>query len=232
MSWRLAKSLTNLRKQVNAEYPKRSKDRDGTIGDAAHAATASDHNPNPSGVVCALDLTHDPKNGFDAHALAEHLRVHRHPNLRYIISNARIAGWWNGWTWEASSGHTQHIHVSVGNHGVADGQTTSNYDSTKDWNITKEEIMEKTAYKYLIKGVLNRSVTKEDEKKHLGKDPNDVILELVKWSEKHNRSYGQTVGQLNAEIKQLRTEIAALKKQLATKPAEYVEVTDKLYKKK
>lgn len=135
MAWRLANSLTKLRNQVNAAYPRRSKVSDGTIGDAAHAAGASDHNPNPNGVVCALDLTHDPANGFDAHALAEHLRVNRHPNLRYIISNARIAGAHTNWQWQPSSGHYQHAHISVGNANAPDGQTTYNYDGTDDWNI-------------------------------------------------------------------------------------------------
>lgn len=134
-TWRLAKSLSTLRSQVNAAYPNRSKVSDGTIGDAAHQATASDHNPNRNGVVCALDLTHDPAGGFDAHALAEHLRLNRHPNLRYIISNARIAGYWNNWQWTPSSGHFKHIHVSVGTHNVSDGQTYDNYDSLKEWNI-------------------------------------------------------------------------------------------------
>ena len=141
MSWRLANSLTTLRNQVNAAYPNRSKVSDGTIGDAAHAASASDHNPNRNGVVCALDLTHDPKNGFDAHALAEHLRKNRHPNLRYVISNARIAGYWNNWQWRPSVGHYQHCHISVGTHSVGDGQTYDNYDSTQAWNIGKGEDM-------------------------------------------------------------------------------------------
>lgn len=147
-SWRLAKSLETLRSQVNAAYPNRSKASDGTIGDAAHAASASDHNPNPNGVVTALDLTHDPANGFDAHALAEHLRTHRHPSLRYVISNARIAGAWTNWGWQPSSGHTQHVHISVGNHGVADGQTTSNYDSTKLWSIKEDNVYKGKSAKF------------------------------------------------------------------------------------
>jgi hypothetical protein len=134
-AWRLARSLETLRNQVNAAYPRRSKASDGTIGDASHAASASDHNPNRNGVVCALDLTHDPTNGFDAHALAEHLRTHRHPNLRYIISNARIAGWWTNWQWQPSSGHTNHVHISVGTLGVGDGQTYDRYDDTTNWNL-------------------------------------------------------------------------------------------------
>jgi hypothetical protein len=135
MAWRIARSLEQLRNQVNAQYPNRSKASDGVIGDAAHASSASDHNPNRNSVVCAMDLTHDPANGFDAHALAEWLRTHRHPNLRYVISKGRIAGWWNGWQWEASSGHFAHIHVSVGTLGVGDGQTYDRYDDTSLWDI-------------------------------------------------------------------------------------------------
>lgn len=135
MSWRLANSLVTLRDQVNTSYPNRSKASDGTIGDAAHASGLSDHNPNRNGVVCALDLTDDPANGFNAHALAEHLRKNRHPNLRYVISNNRIAGWWSNWEWQPSSGHTKHIHVSVGTLDVWDGQTYDRYDDTTKWDI-------------------------------------------------------------------------------------------------
>jgi hypothetical protein len=135
MAWRLAKSLETLRNQINGAYPNRSRVSDGTIGDAAHAASASDHNPNINGVVCAIDITHDPANGFDAGAFAEHIRTHRHPNLRYVIFNQRIAGYWNNWQWEASSGHTQHVHVSVGTLNIGDGQTYDRYDNTEQWDI-------------------------------------------------------------------------------------------------
>lgn len=141
MSWRLANSLVRLRDQVNAAYPNRSKASDGTIGDTSHAAGASDHNPNAAGVVNAMDLTHDPANGFDAHALAERLRTNRHPNLRYIISNSRIASAGTGWEWWKYSGsnpHNKHVHISVGNPTTTtgDGQSVSNYDNTTDWNIS------------------------------------------------------------------------------------------------
>ncbi len=136
MAWRAAKSLTTLLNQVNAAYPKRNKAFDGIIGDAAHAAVASDHNPNAAGVVTALDLTNHP-GYFDAHKLADTLITNRHPNLEYVISNGRIAGAWTNWEWQAYSGsnpHTKHIHVSVGDN-KADGKATGNYDSTQPWVI-------------------------------------------------------------------------------------------------
>lgn len=137
MAWRLANSLQILLNQANVLYPGRSKLSDGTLGDAAHAAVASDHNPNRYGVVCALDLTHDPSKGFDAHAVANLLIAYRHPDLKYVISNGRIAGAWTNWNWTAYNGsnpHTKHIHVSVGVGN--DGQSVPPYDSNNVWLIT------------------------------------------------------------------------------------------------
>lgn len=70
MAWRLAHSLETLRAQVNAKWPNRSKSSDGSIGDASHSSRLSDHNPDPSGVVRAIDITHDPLSGFDSYAFA------------------------------------------------------------------------------------------------------------------------------------------------------------------
>lgn len=67
--WRVASSLLVLRSQVDALWPGRRKDSDGTIGDANHALSDSDHNPwvkdGLMGVVTAMDITHDPAKGCD-----------------------------------------------------------------------------------------------------------------------------------------------------------------------
>lgn len=232
MSWRLANSLTTLRNQVNAACPNRSKVSDGTIGDAAHAASASDHNPNRNGVVCALDLTHDPANGFDAHALAEHLRQNRHPNLRYVISNARIAGYWNNWQWEASSGHYQHCHISVGTHWVTDGQTYDNYDSTQAWNINKEEDMAEKVNLDTARILAHMNLARdgydgrpsahsgqsdEDLKKHhVGKElTNNYIRDNFFSSKEASKAFG-IKDAVYKERDRLRAEVASLKKQLAS----------------
>lgn len=126
---RLAKALVVLRDQVNALAPNRSKASDGWIGDAKHAARKSEHNPNAAGVVRALDITHDPRNGVDNGALAEALRKSADPRIYYIISNGRIANSGKPWRkYTGTNGHYQHFHVSV----VEDPRL---YDSTKPWAL-------------------------------------------------------------------------------------------------
>lgn len=139
-TWRVAHSLEKLRDQVNAAHPRRSKASDGTIGDAAHAATVSDHNPDRYGIVRALDITHDPvgtsaADRLDAHALADVLVASRDPRIKYVISRGRIArsyakGTIKPYTWAPYTGadpHTSHAHVSV----VDDSRA----DSTAAWQI-------------------------------------------------------------------------------------------------
>lgn len=117
MNWRVAKSLMQLREQINARWPNRSKDNDGTIGDANHSARTSDHNPNDNGVVCAMDITHDPKSGCDSYALAEVFKASRDKRIKYIISNKKIcSSTVDAWTWRPYHGlnpHDHHVHVSV-----------------------------------------------------------------------------------------------------------------------
>lgn len=135
--WRLAKSLHTLREQVNAAWPQRKKQHDGTIGDAAHAGRVSDHNPSIlddiHGVVSALDITHDPKGGCDAHGLAEHLRVRRDPRIKYVISNGRIfSSSTSPWKWRKYTGknpHRTHVHISVKG-------DKRHYDSTTKWHLS------------------------------------------------------------------------------------------------
>lgn len=136
MAWRLAKSLTVLRDQVNARFPGRAKASDGTIGDAAHAKRPSDHNPDKDGVVKALDLTTDPNDDADTEALAEHLRQARDPRVKYVIAMGRMFSAYAAhgvpaWTWQPYTGtnpHVHHFHVSV--QGDAE-----RYDDETPWNI-------------------------------------------------------------------------------------------------
>lgn len=134
--WRLAKALSTLRDQVNSRYPERSKKHDGALGDASHAGRVSDHNPSIMddihGVVSALDITHDPKGGCDAHALIEHLRTTKDPRIKYCISNGRIfSSVTSPWTWRKYTGanpHRAHVHISVKG-------DKRHYDSVTKWKL-------------------------------------------------------------------------------------------------
>lgn len=138
MSWRLALSLSTLRSECNALWPDRSKASDGTIGDTSHAATASDHNPNAAGVVCAFDLTHDP-DGPDGSDIAEKLRARPHPDVKYVIWSHRMfsrypAHGYDPFQWRPYTGadpHTNHVHVSVGV--GPDGRSVQPYDDLDSW---------------------------------------------------------------------------------------------------
>lgn len=132
MNWRVAKSLDKLLAQINEKFPNRSKVSDGSIGDAAHSARESDHNPLPNGVVCARDYTHDPAHGFDSYAFADELRLARDPRVKYIISNRRISnpdiqgGAWR--TYTGSNPHDHHVHVSV-------KSDPALYDDEASWRV-------------------------------------------------------------------------------------------------
>ena len=142
--WRLAESLEQLRMQINQIAPLRSKSSDGTIGDTAHSNRKSDHNPNSQGVVTAVDITHDPKNGMDCHILASDLITSRDFRIKYLIFNNRMvssypAGDSKSWQWRpyrGSNPHTKHIHISV-------DASPSIYDNALEWNITHQDIYDK-----------------------------------------------------------------------------------------
>ena len=125
VSWRVARSLLVLRRQIDGRAPRRDKVHDGTIGDAAHATRNSDHNPwvmdGSIGVVTAMDITHDPANGCDAGLLAAAIRASRDRRVKYVIWNRQIAnaspiGNAPAWTWRPYTGanpHSKHVHISV-----------------------------------------------------------------------------------------------------------------------
>jgi hypothetical protein len=119
MSPRLAPSLVVLRTEYDEAHPGRPRHADGWIGDPAHAARKSDHNPDAAGIVWALDLTTTHQGpGGSAALLAEHLRASRDPRISYVIHRGMIFAGWNGpapWHWRAyhgPNGHWKHVHIS------------------------------------------------------------------------------------------------------------------------
>lgn len=123
--WWLSEAAQTLRKQIDQKYPNRDKASDGAIGDAAHQARKSDHNPSatstPPGVVRAIDIDADldKKNKRAAWQLADALRLQAKKDGRilYIIFDGhitsgtyRLTRWkWRKWTGDP---HRHHIHIS------------------------------------------------------------------------------------------------------------------------
>lgn len=109
--------------QADARWPGRDTGADGSIGDAAHASRASDHNPDSRGIVHAFDLTHDPGAGVDGNLTSE--MAVNDPRTKYVIWNRRINSR-DGRGWRPYSGsnpHTHHIHVSIHATSAAENDT-------------------------------------------------------------------------------------------------------------
>ena len=127
MSWRLAESLKVLREELDAAFPDRSKVSDGSIGDAAHSARKSDHNPNRAGVVCAIDVTTQGQDEVGDALLKVLIGDSR---VKYVIWKGRImSSTISPWKWRKYSEanlHYRHMHISVG----------GNYDSRAPWGVS------------------------------------------------------------------------------------------------
>lgn len=133
MSWKLAPSLATLFAEINTEWPKRDRSLDGTVGDAAHAARKSEHNPNadphddvPDGMVTACDID---KDGINVPRVINALVGE--PRVWYVIHDRRIYSRTHAWeprTYEGPNPHTGHIHVSL-------MQTREACLSTRPWGI-------------------------------------------------------------------------------------------------
>ena len=131
MSWRVAKSLIQLRKQVNEVFPERDKSSDGSIGDERHRHSKSDHNPNANGVVTALDIDRDFNDGHDGRELVSALVASGDPRIKYIIFERQISVTGDVSRWKPYFGknaHNHHIHISV-------AANAKLYDDASPWKL-------------------------------------------------------------------------------------------------
>lgn len=107
----LAPSLVRLRSEIDRRWPHRDRRADGWIGDAAHAARVSQHDPDQKGCVHAIDVD---KDGIDVPTVL-HATI-RNPATWYVIWDHHIWSTTHGWVRRAYTGaspHTDHIHVSI-----------------------------------------------------------------------------------------------------------------------
>jgi hypothetical protein len=136
MSWKLAAAAVTLRDQVNKRYPKRDKASDGTIGDRAHRRRISDHNPDKSGYVMALDIDEDfgarGTSRVFADQLVDYMRTSGDKRIKNIVYEGKVASgtyadvkgrpptWWV-WRSAPRLGHHHHIHISFAEPAKRDG---------------------------------------------------------------------------------------------------------------
>jgi hypothetical protein len=104
----------------------------GTIGDAAHLAEHSDHNPDSRGIVHAIDVM----VGLGPVADAIVAWAVGSPDLEYVVHNGKIWLINSSWTpvaYHGSNPHVDHIHIS-GKH----GSTGENHETGTGYSTTAE----------------------------------------------------------------------------------------------
>jgi hypothetical protein len=166
-AWTLTLGLQNLRAQVNTAFPNRDHTSDGTIGDTAHQAETSSHNPDDTpgstpewngdsdndAEVRAWDMDSDLRAApATAQQVVDHIRHLPGVSsvLRYMIYDHKIYRASNGWaaeTYTGASAHTEHIHFTGAFSQAADNNTSFNYrleeipvaltQGDKDWISNK-----------------------------------------------------------------------------------------------
>lgn len=157
----LTRGLRNLRQQVNDAFPYRDKTSDGWIGDAAHQATTSGHNPDDTDgsrpawdgdsdndpEVRAWDMDSDLGDpSVTAQDVVDHLR--KLPGLsgviRYMIYDRRMYHARDGFDptpYTGSSPHTEHIHFEGAWSQSGDNNTTYDFRLGDLVALTKDEFL-------------------------------------------------------------------------------------------
>jgi len=131
--WRVSRSIITLNNEVDARWPNRQHQSDGTIGDAAHRARISQHNPDSKGIVRALDITSAPDDPNSPAGWTILNLIKDDPRIRYVIARNPADnldyiyqdGQFKHYTLMS---HASHCHVSL----VADDALA---DSTAPWGV-------------------------------------------------------------------------------------------------
>lgn len=123
----LAPSLAAFRQSINDAFPKRDKSSDGWIGDKAHQARKSEHNPDEKGCVHAIDV--DVDDGDPTRDMVrEILRTCvGHKAVWYVIYNGIIYSRtynWKARKYTGANAHTKHVHISILLTNAAENDTT------------------------------------------------------------------------------------------------------------
>lgn len=130
MGWTLAPNLARRKAAIEAAYPGTTV---FTIGDQAHQAECSDHNPDARGIVHAIDVM---TYGDETKAGAIVKWAVGAWDIEYVIHDRHIWSQVTGWQRRVYTGtnpHTDHVHIS-GKHGSAgrNAATCTGYDTAAE----------------------------------------------------------------------------------------------------
>ncbi len=157
-------SLSRLRSDFDATFPDRKRDSDGWIGDKAHQATKSDHNPDHRGLVHAIDVDKDLGDGADMQDVVDHIltecRAGRERRLTYIIFRGSI--WSAKYSWrkrdyDGTNGHFEHAHFSGS--AVLDDER-----NTRSWTLEEVPVALTTKDKEWLTKQIDAAATRAAER--------------------------------------------------------------------
>lgn len=175
MSWIVAPAVVALQRTLDKARPgRRDQYPDGTIGDEAHAARLTDHNPDADNMVCAVDV-HDSLVLDDGFLYASIKAAGALNPVKYAINNGRIWSPDRGeHAYDGPSAHRDHCHVSVtqaGKRRTGDWFLPGITTTERDEDMTPEQDARlKKIEKYL------RDLVAPRRPDHVDRDPNAVDL--------------------------------------------------------
>jgi hypothetical protein len=143
MAWVLTRGLNTVRAEFNTVFQDRDKTTDGSVGNLAHQAGPSGHNPDRTGrpeyadgdsldEVRAIDVDKDLRSVVTMEQVIQYLvrrgRAGHYLPFRYFIYKGRIWARSTGWATRVYTGansHTEHAHFSGDYTQTADNWTGS-----------------------------------------------------------------------------------------------------------
>jgi hypothetical protein len=215
MAWVLTRSLAQLRTDLNTAFPNRDHGSDGTIGDPAHQAETSGHNPDDTfgsrseysdndtkAEVRAFDADHDlrDRRGINMQMVVDKiLQTSADRNrLAYIIYNRAIWRKRNGWRKENYTGSNSHEH-----HAHFSGDP--NYDEDNSpWTsiLSFKEVPDVDAEQ-------NRRLTNIDSIEYFGNTLGQVIVPIIEHGATTSQKKPYALMQRVNEIQEKVNELAA-----------------------
>jgi hypothetical protein len=200
----LVPCLVALRSEFNATFPGRDRRSDGWIGDPAHQARDSDHNPDARGLVHAIDVDADLSAMADMQTFVDHIvarcRSGAERRLTYVIYNHRIASASRGWIWRAYDGdnpHTAHAHLSA-------SDTPARENDTRSWHLEEVPVALTAADKDWIADRIDRGIRNalDDIAVAAGRGVHNQRLG------RSDTTIGQAIQETNYKVDQLAAESA------------------------